>query len=57
MQICLQYIARFCRKKEKKVAVLITSWVDSVSPFTLILVRAVIETDYLSVTRIKMLVV
>ena len=58
MLICLQFIVRFCRKKaktKKKLAVLITSWVDSVSPFTLILVRAVIETDYLSVTRIKML--
>ena len=36
-------------------AVLITTWVDSGSPFTLILVRAQIETDYLSVTRNKML--
>ena len=43
------------KKTKKKLAVLITTWVDSGSPFTLILVRAQIETDYLSVTRNKML--
>lgn len=48
---------RFVGKKKthKKTCSFDNNVVDSGSPFTLILVRAQIETDYLSVTRNKML--